>query len=160
MVPADDPLEKASALRRHHALNPHPRTVRDPAFTADNSFFDARDLVQVKYEMLRRVRQEGQQVVQASTAFGFSRPSFYAAQAAFEESGLPGLVPQRPGPRRAHKLSELVVDALEAALAEDPALSSGALAEMVQEHFGLRVHPRSVERALHRRRKKGLSTLA
>jgi transposase len=158
--PADDPANKAAALRRHHALNPRPQAVRDPVFTAGNPFFDASDLVQVKYEMLRRVRQEGQQVSQASAAFGLSRPSFYEAQEAFATSGLPGLVPQRPGPRRAHKLSDPVVDALVAALADNPALTSSALAEMLQERFGLSVHPRSVERALGRRRKGGLQTTA
>lgn len=160
MSPADDAADKASALRRHHALNPRPEAVRDPAFTAGNAFFDVEDLVQVKYEMLRRVREDGQRVSNASAAFGFSRPSFYEAQSAFAGSGLPGLVPQRPGPRRAHKLSDAVVDAIETALAEDPALSSGALAQLVQQRFGLSVHPRSVDRALERRRKGGLSTPA
>ena len=160
MSPADDAADKASALRRHHALNPRPEAVRDPAFTAGNAFFDVEDLVQVKYEMLRRVREDGQRVSNASAAFGFSRPSFYEAQSAFAGSGLPGLVPRRPGPGRAHKLSDVVVDAIEAALAEDPALSSAALAQLVQQRFGLSVHPRSVERALGRRRKGGLSTPA
>jgi transposase len=147
--------DKTSALRRHHALNPHPGEVADPAFTGDNPFFDAQDLVQVKYEMLRRVREDGQAVSQASATFGFSRPSFYEAQAAFSQSGLPGLVPQRPGPKRAHKLSEPVLDALEAARAAEPSLNSAALARIVAERFGLRVHPRSVERALQRRGKGG-----
>ena len=39
--------------------------------------------MQVKYEMLRRVREDGQRVSEASATFGFSRPSFYEAQAAF-----------------------------------------------------------------------------
>jgi hypothetical protein len=108
-VPGPDRApDKASALRRHHALNPRPDEVADPAFNGGNPFFDAQDLVQVKYEMLRRVREDGQAVSQASATFGFSRPSFYEAQAAFSQSGLPGLVPQRPGPKRAHKLSEAV----------------------------------------------------
>jgi transposase len=152
------PTEKTAALRRHHALNPRPHAVRDPAFAAGNPFFDANDLIQVKYEMLRRVREEGQPVSQASSTFGFSRPSFYEAQGAFKEAGLPGLMPQRPGPRRAHKLSDPVVDVLEAALAEHPTLNSTALARLVQERFGFRVHPRSVERALRRRQKKGPQT--
>jgi transposase len=147
--------DKAAALRRHHALNPRPERVADPAFNGDNPFFDAQDLVQVKYEMLRRAREDGQAVSQASAAFGFSRPSFYEAQAAFSESGLPGLVPQRPGPKRAHKLSGPVLDALEAALADQPSLNSAALAAIVADRFGLRVHPRSVERALQRRGKGG-----
>ena len=146
---------KACALRQHHALNARPSRVRDPAFTGGNPFFDANDLVQVKYEMLRRVREDGQRVSEASATFGFSRPSFYEAQAAFEESGLPGLVPQRPGPKRAHKLSESVMSVLEAALTEQPSLNSTDLAQLVGARFGLSVHPRSIERAMRRRRRGG-----
>lgn len=155
MIANDSDPDKTASLRRHHALHPRPQDVRDPAFTSDNPFFDPHDLVQVKYEMLRRVRQEGRLVSQAAAAFGFSRPSFYQTQAQFEQDGLPGLVPQRPGPKRAHKLSEAVVNLLEAALAEDATLSSRRLAQRLEEQLGLRVHPRSVERALTRRRRKG-----
>ncbi len=146
---------KESALRRHHALNPRPKTVGDPAFSSGNAFFDARDLVQVKYEMLRRVREDGQPVSQAAADFGFSRPSFYQAQTVFDAEGLPGLVPQRPGPKRAHKLSEEVVDRLDEALMANASLNSVELAQLVEEEFGLHVHRRSVERAIGRRRKKG-----
>jgi transposase len=149
--PHDD---KPAALNRHHALNPRPQAVGDPAFASGNPFFDPRDLVQVKYEMLRRVREEGQAVSHTAATFGFSRPSFYQAQALFEQGGLPGLLPQRPGPKRAHKLSEAVVDLLEAMLAEDPTLNSRRLAQLLEEQLGLRTHPRSVERALDRRRRK------
>jgi hypothetical protein len=145
---------KLAALRLHRALHANAEAVSDAAF-ARNPFFDARDVVQVKYEMLRRVRQEGQPVGRTVAAFGFSRPSFYAAQAQFAAAGLPGLVPQRPGPKRAHKLSEAVVDFLEQALVEDATRRAPRLAELVQERFSLSVHPRSIERALARRRKGG-----
>ena len=158
MAPPNTAADKAAALRRYHALNPKPQAVQDPAFSGDNPFFDPNDLIQVKYEMLRRVREEGQRVSEASMAFGLSRPSYYEAQAAFEKRGLPGLLPQRPGPKRAHKLSATVLDALEAALAENPTLNSTALARLARERFDLTVHPRSVERALQRRRKKGAQT--
>ena len=147
--------DKESALRRHHALNQRPQAVRDPAFTSGNPFFDPRDLVQVKYEMLRRVREDGESVSQAAAEFGFSRPSFYEAKAVFEADGLPGLLPQRPGPKRAHKLSDEVVDWLQEALASDPSLNSVRMAALLATERGLRVHPRSVERALTRRRKRG-----
>src|SRR5438874_10935646 len=65
-TPRDD---KASALRRQHALNPRPQSVGDSAFTSGNPFFDSRDLVQVKYEMLRRVREDGEAVSQAAANF-------------------------------------------------------------------------------------------
>jgi len=146
---------KVSALRDHRALNPKPNTVHDPAFVSGNSFFDARDLVQVKYEMLRRVRQEGQPATQAAASFGLSRPSFYVARQQFEREGLPGLIRERPGPRRAHKLSEEVVEFLEQTRSAEPAPRLPQLVELVRERFGLTVHVRSIERALERRRKKG-----
>jgi transposase len=144
----DDPKEEA--LRAGRCLNPHPEAVADEAFAAGPEFFDARDLVQVKYEMVRRVRAEGQPVTQAAAAFGFSRPSYYQAAAAVDAGGLAGLVPARPGPRRAHKLTEEVVAFARQARAADPSLRSAELAEAITGRFGIAVHPRSVERALAR----------
>ena len=130
-------------------MNPHPESVTDGRFTASD-FFDARDLVQVKYEMVRRVRVEGDAVSRTASAFGLSRPTFYEAAAALDAGGLPGLVPARPGPRRAHKLTDEVVafvrDHLEADLSARPA----DLVEVIADRFGVRVHPRSIERALAR----------
>ena len=145
-----DPKEEA--LREARALNPRPEAVVDPAF-ATSEFLDARDLVQVRYEMVRRVREEGKTVSAAASAFGFSRPSWYAAAAALDEDGLPGLLHARPGPRRAHKLSEEVVAFVLGELESDPSLRSGELVGRIEARFGLGVHPRSVERALERARR-------
>lgn len=144
---------KTDALRQLGCLHPHPARVTDEAFAA-SEFFDPRDLVQVKYEMLRRVRVDGQAISQASSGCGLSRPSYYQAQMAYEAGGLPALLPRKPGPRRAHKLSAEVVAALREALAERPELSPKQLAGVVEERFGLSVHPRSIERALARQEKK------
>ncbi len=156
LLPSSGPYdERLTNLRQHHALNPRPQRVTDAAFTAGKPFFDSRDLVQVKYEMLRSVNEEGRRVSRAARDFGFSRPSFYEAAAAFEQGGVPALLPQRPGPKRAHKLSGELVDFLGRARAEDPSLNSSRLAQLVQQEYGLSVHPRSIERALERRSKKG-----
>ena len=72
---------KVEALRAERSLNPRPDEVSDPSFAA-SEFFDPRDLVQVKYEMVRQVRVDGQPVSRSAAAFGFSRPSFYQAAAA------------------------------------------------------------------------------
>ncbi len=90
-------------------MNPRPEAVRDERF-AGSEFLDPRDLVQVKYEMVRRVRVDGDTVARSAQEFGFSRPSFYEAAAALDTGGLAGLVPARPGPRRAHKLTDEVLD--------------------------------------------------
>ena len=144
---------KLEALREYGCLHPKPEVVHDELFVTAE-FFDPNDLLQVKYEMVRRVRVEGQRVSHAARSFGLSRPTVYQALAAFEQGGLAALRPQKPGPRRAHKLSEEVVDFLEEALADTPHRGTGELVVAVQEHFGLSVHPRSIERALVRREKK------
>jgi transposase len=144
---------KLEALREHGCLNPRPDVVHDELFVTTD-FFDPNDLLQVKYEMVRRVQVEGQRVSHAARLFGFSRPTVYQALSAFERGGLAALRPRRPGPRRAHKLSEEVVDFLESALADTPQLGVGELTLAVHERFGLSVHPRSVKRALLRREKK------
>jgi hypothetical protein len=104
--------DKAGELARSRTLNPHADAVSDPAF-AGSEFFDARDVVQVKYEMVRRVEADGASVRAAADAFGFSRQSYYTAAAALTDSGLAGLVPAKPGPRGAHKLTDAVLDHLE-----------------------------------------------
>jgi transposase len=83
-----------------------------------------------------------------------SRPAFYHAQAAFEREGIAGLFPHKRGPRGAHKLSEEVVTFIEKLIKEEPIMSSSAMVKKVKERFGVKVHPRSIERALHRRKKK------
>jgi transposase len=141
---------KAEQLAESRTLNPHPEAVQDAQF-GSSEFFDAADLVQVKYEMVRRVEVEGAAVNATARSFGFSRQSYYTAAAALFAGGLPALVPAKPGPRRAHKLDDRVLDHLDSLRAGDPSLRSGQLAQAVADRFGISVHPRSVERALARR---------
>jgi transposase len=147
------PDPKQAALAGARCLNPHPEQVRDPAFLASD-FFDARDVVQVKYEMVRRVKAGGAPVTEAAAAFGYSRPSYYQAAAALERSGLEGLVPARPGPRGGHKLTAEILTWAEERLAADPALRPVALTGPIADTFGVRVHPRTVEKALARQRER------
>ncbi len=145
---------KSRALEEHGALHPRPDQVQDPLFR-DSTFFDPRDLVLVKYEMLRRVRVEGASVTSAAETFGFSRVTFYQAMDAFQAEGLPGLLPRQRGPKSASKLTDAVMTFIDRQRASDPGLGAAELAEKVRQHLGLSVHPRSIERALDRRRKKG-----
>jgi transposase len=103
-----------------------------------------------KVEALRSQRSLNPRPEQVVEAFGFSRPSLYEAARAVEAEGLAGLVPARPGPRRAHKLTGEVVAFVEARLAADPALRVRDLVTAIDQRFGVSVHPRSIERALVR----------
>jgi transposase len=145
---------KSEALREHGSFNPRLQKVHDELFQ-QSEFFDPRDLVQVKYEMLRRVRVDDISVTRASAAFGVSRPTYYQAQAALDRGGIPALVSKRPGPRQAHKLSDAVLQFIDEQRLRDKTLRAVALAQMVQERFGMSLHPRSIERALSRRQKRG-----
>ena len=106
------PDPKVEALRVDGALNRHADQITDPVFGA-HQFFDARDLVQVKYEMLRRVEIDTQPVTPTAAAFRLSRPSFYQAQRAFQQRGLAGLLPKKRGPHGGHKLTAEIVTVLQ-----------------------------------------------
>jgi transposase len=147
------PDRKQLALRQQGTLHPHPEQVTDELFLT-NEFFDARDLVQVKYEMLRRVQSDGQPVSRAAAAFGFSRPSFYQAQATFQQGGLPALIPHKRGPKQAHKLTAEVLAFVRQLRQQDASWRPADLAARVQQRYGITIHPRSVERALARSQKK------
>ena len=147
------PDPKSLVLRQQGCLNPHPEQVTDELFQT-REFFDPRDLVQVKYEMLRRVETEGLPVNRSAAAFGFSRPSFYQALATFQQGGLPALMPRKRGPRQAHKLTAEVLAFLRQIRQEDVSLRPAALAFRIQDRYGITVHPRSIERALVRSQKK------
>ena len=90
----------------------------------------------------------------AASAFGFSRPSFYQAQAIFRNGGLPGLVPRKRGPRQAHKLSADIIEFLRREQRRDPALRGPALARLVEQRFQIVIHPRTIERGMARSQKK------
>ena len=138
---------KLQALKAQGTLNPHPERVRDELFLT-NDFFDPHDLVQVKYEMLRRVQMDGVPPGKAARAFGFSRMAFYHIQAAWTQDALGGLLPKKRGPKHPHKLSDEVYAFVQQSLQENPALRAGPLAQLVRERFSVTVHPRSIQRAL------------
>ena len=146
---------KTESLKKYGALNPHPHKVTENMFSDSAlEFFDPRDLIQVKYEMLRAVDKEGRSVKQASEAFGFSRPAFYQAQLQFKREGVTGLVKKRPGPKSAHKLTADVLDFIKEKIEEGKPLGARKLAPLIREKYGKDVHPRSIERAVTRRKKK------
>lgn len=146
-MPSSKSDPKTSALRQSGCLHPRPGLVRDEAFTS-LPFFDPRDLLQAKYEMLRRVRVDGSSVGDSARAFGLSRQTYYNALRAYQSGGLPALLPARPGPRRPHKLTAEVLAALRSERAARPGTGARELARMVADRFGVQLHPRSIERAL------------
>jgi len=138
---------KIEALREQGTLNPVPEDVRDPKFH-DNEFFDPHDIVQVKYEMLRRVSVDNASVSAAAEEYGVSRPTYYQTRASFENGGLTGLVPQKRGPRGPHKLRGQALAFVQQQLVAGEPLRARELAKLVRQKYNLDVHPRTIERAV------------
>lgn len=122
-------------------LHPRPEAVYSPLFTGGSDFFVASDKVQVKYEMLRAHLVDDMAVSEAAAAHGYSRAAFYLVAAAFEQSGMAGLVDERRGRRGPIKLRPEIVDFIRA-----EGGSGAQIAEQVAERFGVRLHRRTIER--------------
>ena len=138
---------KSRALWKHGALHTRPERVHDPLFQ-HSDFFDPRDIVQVKYDMLRRVGVERASVTKVTEQYGVSRPTYYETKANFEGAGVAGLVPKKRGPRGPHKLQGEVLAFLEQHLSPDHPIRARTLATLIREQFDLTVHPRTIERGV------------
>jgi transposase len=139
---------KSEALAQDGVLNRHPDAVRDTLFTG-NPFFDPKDLV-----LVRRHRIDGAAISEVAAAFGVSRPTFYKAQDALETAGLAGLLPSQRGPKGGHKISAEVMVFVAELKAENPELTTPQCLDAIEEHFGVKAHRRSLERALARKKKR------
>ena len=136
---------RLAALTEAGLLHPNPDAVFAPLFTGESGFFLAADKVQVKYEMLRARLVEGVPVADAAAAHGYSRAAFYLVAAAFDQSGMAGLLDERRGRRGPVKLRPEIVDCIRA-----DAGSGAQIAEQVADRFGVRLHRRTVERVRRR----------
>ena len=157
LTPVPDPASPASkrqALQGSGTFNPRHARVRHRLFQG-SEFFDPQDLLQLKYESLRALQQDDYSLAQAASEFGLSRPTLYQAQAHFQAQGLEGLLPAKRGPKGAHKLRPELVEQLRQWLAAEPALSARQLAQRVRQRFKLKVHPRTLEKALKPKAKRG-----
>ena len=138
---------KVKALLEEGTLHPTPEQVRDPKFR-DHDFFDPHDLVQVKYEMLRRVSIERASVTAATDQYGVSRPTYYQTKAHFDHAGIAGLVPHKRGPRGPHKLHGAALAFVEQHLVAGEPVRARALAKLLHQRFGHTIPPRTIERAV------------
>ena len=143
---------KTNELEVSGTFNKKHQSVLDELFQEDD-FFDPQDLIQVKYEMLRRVKKDNWTVTRASETYGFSRFAYYQTETGFMERGLLGLLPRKKGPQRSHKLTEEILTFVND-LVEEKDHSPVELAEIVRHRFAIDVHPRSIGRAIVRWKKK------
>lgn len=153
-VSASAARTKDGVLQANRTFNPRSARVRHALFQQPG-FFDPADLIQLKYEALRSLQTDGYSISRAAEEFGLSRPTIYQAQAQLEQNGIEGLLPHKRGPRKPRKLIAPVLEFVQETLAADPEVGSGALAEQLRKRFGAVVHPRTLEKALKFKAKRG-----
>ena len=145
---------KRQALRASGTFNPRSAAVRDGLFQ-ESTFFDPEDALQVKYEAARAVEIEGRPLARVATDFGLSRPTLYQTQRQLHEEGLESLYPQKRGPKGAHKVTAKVQTQLQRWAEAEPGLGAATMAERLRQTLEVKVHPRTIEKALQRQGKKG-----
>ena len=149
----DTDEERKQRLKKEGTLHPNPDKVRSDLL-AKSPFFDANDLIQMKYEMLRSVSADRQPVAEAAHTFGLSRVAYYNTQKQYQKHGLAGLLPRRRGPKHPHKFTPEVMSFIDEQLtAAEGRPDWNLLSKQIEAGFGVKVHPRSVERAV--KQKKG-----
>ncbi len=85
--------------------------------------------------------------------FGVSVPTCVRIRRSFREGGLQALAPLRRGPRRAHKVSDEILDFIAAYRSEHGPVGTRRLAPVIEERFGVSLHPRTINKAIERSKK-------
>jgi transposase len=139
---------KHRALKQAGLFNPQPERVREKLFREWSEFFDPYDLLQVRYELVRAHLVEHQKIVGLCARYGVSRQTFYNLWEKFLEQGSAGLIPEKPGPRGASKLTIEVVAFARDQLEKDADLSGARLASAIKAKFRISIHRRTLEKLL------------
>ena len=142
--------KKEQNLQNSGTLNPNPEQITDPLFN-DSEFFDRRDLLQVRYEMVRRAA--GSPLRDIARSFGTSVPTCVRAKRAFREGGLQALIPQRRGPRQNRKITTEILAFVSEVRATHGPVGSRRLVPLIEKQFGVVLHPRGLDKALARAKK-------
>ncbi len=138
-------MADAAFLRRAHCIHPAPEKVLDERFQEEGGFFDPKDIVQVKYELLRSSIVEGSDVASTCVRFGFSRTTYYKIHVAFLDGGLPYLMGRPRGRPQPIKLNELVLGYLIAEKAKNPTLSASEMVTHVIDRYEVEISVRMIQ---------------
>lgn len=144
-------MNKATIMKENGTFNRHYKKISVPYFQ-QGIFFDSRDIVQVKYEMLRSVESGEVTVTEAARQFGLSREAFYKNKAAYERGGIQALIPQKTGPKQAHKLLPEGTMFIDNYVSEHPNARAAEINARLKEKLGISVNKRTIERYLSKKR--------
>jgi transposase len=138
---------KEETLKQNGCYNQNYENVVASVFKA-TPFFDRKDIVQVKYEMIRAATNAEGSITEISDAYGFSRKSYYQISKAFQDGGLYALLPKKTGPKNPHKLNQDAAAFIDSFLAGHADAKAKEVSAALEAEMGIRVHPRTIYRYL------------
>ena len=136
---------KLQALEKAGALYKRAERVQSPLFERLD-FFDARDTLQVKYEMLRSHEIDDLPISRAAEQFGYTRQAYYQIRDAFAREGIPGLAGKKRGRKGPVKCTPEVVAFLVEEKQRNRELTGEELAERLLANKGVELHRRTIEK--------------
>ena len=141
---------KEETLRENGSFNKRYKNVSAEIFQS-SPFFDKKDIVQVKYEMLRAVSKGGGNVTDVADEFGFSRKTYYQIYSTFVEGGLNALMPKKAGPKGPNKLYGDVSGFIDSYVSSHKDAKANEIAAQLEASLEVKVHPRTIERYLEKK---------
>ena len=141
MSTKDETLKESGCFNANHA------NVTAGIFSS-NPFFDKKDVIQVKYEMIRAASNGEGSVTEIADAHGFSRKSFYQIGKAFASGGLGALVPKKKGPKGPSKLNPEALGFINDFSEMNKGAKAGEISAALEAAKGVKVHPRTIHRQL------------
>ena len=141
---------KEDTLKKNGCFNNNYENVSASIFKS-GPFFDKRDIVQVKYEMIRAVSKEEGSITEIADIYGFSRKSYYKINEAYEIGGLYALIPKKTGPKKPHKLTPEVLEFIDSYLIDHKNAKAQEISIQLETEKGIRIHPRTIYRYLEKK---------
>lgn len=138
---------KNESLKKYGCYNNNYDNVAADVFNSI-PFFDKRDIVQVKYEMIRATAKNEGSITEIADAYGFSRKSYYQINEAFQAGGLYALIPKKTGPKGAFKLNPEILAFINSFLMDHKNAKSKEISVALEAEKGIKVHPRTIYRYL------------
>ena len=132
-------------LKCARCLHQSPEQVRDERFLQEDGFFDPKDIVQVKYELLRTCQVEEVDVTAACARFGFSRTTYYKVYDAFLRGGIPALMGRPRGRPKPIKVNELVLGYLISEKAKNPRLPAAEMVAPLRQRYQVELSERMIQ---------------
>ena len=139
-------MDKVEHLRATRTYNERHDRVVDELF-ANSELFDPRDLLQVRYEIVRAVGG-GESPERVAVRFGVSGMTARRYVGSMREGGLLALLPARKGPSGPRALGPRGEEFVDAYIVGHPSASGREVHEALEAALALGVSQRTVERRI------------